>query len=97
MAHLEHSLSENSAQSSTMLDWTSTMTIKLIGPAYQRETYVCIAQVEKLILEKWKITIPCRQMYNTGEAEIAVSWMDENTKVQFLPQGSIKIHGASGK
>jgi len=28
MAHLEHSLSENSAQSSTMLDWTSTMTIK---------------------------------------------------------------------
>jgi len=55
-----------------MLDWTSIMTIKLVSPAYQRERDMSMAQVEKPILEKWKITIQCRPLHNIVEAENVV-------------------------
>ena len=48
------------------------MTIKLVSPAYQRERDMSMAQVEKMILEKWKITIQCRPLHNIVEAENVV-------------------------
>jgi len=49
-----------------------------------------IEQVEKLILEKWKITIQCHQMHNIGEEEIAVNGFIQIQKSNFFHKVVLK-------